>query len=254
MIPLKDGETLSRLFHLNSEPWANAEAYRDAQAYEVDYKQFPAGRRIKLPKPDDSGLLQLLRIRTSCREYRLAPLPLETFSSILKCAYGIVRTTPIANTSSGFFRTVPSAGGLFPLEIYILARAVESLQDGIYHYDTRRHALEMFREGSWFAELDEIMITAPFIREANLIFFLSAVFHRSQKKYGPRGYRYILLETGHVAQNLCLAAAEHELGSLCMGGFYDSRLNKFLELDGLTEAVVYSLAIGLPATMRPSNS
>jgi len=88
------------------------------------------------------------------------------------------------------------------------------------------------------------MITAPFIRDANLIFFLSAVFHRSQKKYGPRGYRYILLEAGHVAQNLCLIAAEFNLGSLCMGGFYDSRLNRFLGFDGLSEAVVYSVAAG----------
>ena len=247
MIPLKDGETLSRLFHLNSEPWSNAEAYREAQDYEVDYKQIPGSRRINLPEPEDTALLKLLRTRTSCREYRLARLSLGAFSTILKCAYGITRTTPIAKIGNGFFRTVPSAGGLFPLEIYVLAREVESLPDGIYHYDPRRQALELFRQGTWFAELDDIMITAPFVREANLIFFLSAVFNRSQKKYGPRGYRYILFEAGHVAQNLCLVAAEFNLGSLCMGGFYDSRLNKFMEFDGLTEAVIYSVAAGYQA-------
>ena len=63
------------------------------------------------------------------------------------------------------------------------------------------------------------MITAPFVREANLIFFLSAIFNRSQKKYGPRGYRYILFEAGHVAQNLCLVAAEFNLGSFMHGRF-----------------------------------
>ena len=78
-------------------------------------------------------------------------------------------------------------------------------------------------------------------------FFLGAVFNRSQKKYGPRGYRYILLEAGHLAQNLCLIAAEFNLGSLCMGGFYDSRLNRFMEFDGLTEAVIYSVAAGYQA-------
>src|SRR5262249_2218738 len=88
MIPLNDAETLSRLFHLNSEPWSNAEAYREAQDYEVDYKQLPGSRRINLPEPEDSALLKLLRTRTSCREYRLARLPLGAFSTILKCAYG----------------------------------------------------------------------------------------------------------------------------------------------------------------------
>ena len=244
MIPLKDGESLSRLFHLNSEPWSNTEAYREAQDYEVDYKQLPGAERISLPAPADVTLLKLLANRTSCRTYRLTPLPAQTFSTILKCAYGINRSVTVPQLGRGLMRTVPSAGGLFPLEIYVLARAVESLADGIYHYDPRRHAVELLREGAWCAELDNIMITAPFIRDANLIFFLSAVFHRSQKKYGPRGYRYILLEAGHVAQNLCLIAAEFNLGSLCMGGFYDSRLNRFLGFDGLSEAVVYSVAAG----------
>src|SRR5215471_7142517 len=246
MIPLKDGETLSRLFHLNSEPWSNAEAYREAQDYEVDYKHLPGSETTNLPQPADSLLLKLLASRASCREYRLTPLPAQTFSTILKCAYGINRAITLPQIGRGFLRTVPSAGGLFPLEVYVLAREVESLPDGIYHYHPRRHAVELFREGAWCAELDGIMITAPFIRDANLIFFLSAVFNRSQKKYGPRGYRYILLEAGHLAQNLCLISAEFKLGSLCMGGFYDSRLNRWLGFDGVSEAVVYSVAVGNP--------
>src|SRR5262249_5451446 len=153
MIPLKDGETLSRLFHLNSEPWSNAEAYREAQDYEVEYKQIPGSRRINLPEPEDSALLKLLRSRTSCRDYRLDRLPFEAFSTILKCAYGISRTTSIAKIGGGFLRSAPSAGGLFPLEVYVLAREVEPLADGIYHYDPRRHAVELFREGTWFSQL-----------------------------------------------------------------------------------------------------
>jgi SagB-type dehydrogenase family enzyme len=85
---------------------------------------------------------------------------------------------------------------------------------------------------------------APLIRGANLILFLSAVFARSQKKYGPRGYRYIMLEAGHAAQNICLSAVEQGLGSLCMGGFLDGGLNNFLGLDSITETVIYSEAVG----------
>ena len=246
MIPLKDGETLSRLFHLNSEPWSNAEAYREAQDYEVEYKELHGAPAISLPAPRDSALLKLLGARTSCREYQLANLPLENFSTILKSAYGITRTSSLPKLGKAYFRSVPSAGGLFPLEVYVLAREVESVSDGIYHYNPRRHSIEQWRAGDCFGELEDSMICAPFIRGTNLIFFVSAIFNRMQKKYGPRGYRYILLEAGHLAQNLCLMAAELKLGSLCMGGYYDSRLNNFLGFDGLTEAVVYSVAVGFP--------
>jgi len=245
IIPFKDGETLSRLFHINSEPWANVEAYRQAQDYEVQYKEMSGlGDPVSLPPPEDSPLLDLLTARDSCREYQLQRMSLETVSTILKCAYGITRTSQMPKVGGGYFRTVPSAGGLFPLEVYVLVREVNGVTDGIYHYNLRNHSLELLRAGRWFSELEQALISAPFILNANLIFFLSAVFKRTQKKYGPRGYRYILLEAGHVAQNLCLVAAEQKMGSLCMGGYTDARLNRFLGFDGVHEAVVYSVAVG----------
>ena len=247
IIPLQDGETLSRLYHLNSEPWPNPEAYREARDYEVEYKEMTGADTLALPAPADSALLELLSARTSCRAYLLRGLSPEVFATLLKCAYGIVRIAPLPKLGGAYFRTVPSAGGLFPLEVYVLAREVGGIADGIYHYNLRRHAIERLREGRWFDELDTIMVSTPFIREANLIFFISAVFKRSQKKYGPRGYRYILLEAGHLAQNLCLAATEQKLGSLCMGGYSDGRLNRFLGFDGISEAVVYSIAVGCAA-------
>ena len=76
---------------------------------------------------------------------------------------------------------------------------------------------------------------------------ISAVFPRTLRKYGARGYRYVLLEAGHVAQTICLLAAEQQLGSLCMGGFWDARLNAFLKFDGTTQAVVYCVGVGHPA-------
>jgi len=247
IIPLKDGESLSRLFHINSEPWSNSEAYEQAKDYEVEYREFSNGNEpIVLPSSNDSPLLQLLAARRSCREYQSKPISLTGLSSLMACAYGITRKGKVANVTNGYFRTVPSAGGLFPLEIYLLARNVEQVPAGIYHYNVRGHSLELLRAGGSFSELDKALIFAPIISDASLIFFLTAVFSRSQKKYGPRGYRYILLEAGHVAQNLCLSATEQGLGSLCMGGYFDGRLNRFLGFDGVSEAVVYSLAVGYP--------
>jgi SagB-type dehydrogenase family enzyme len=112
------------------------------------------------------------------------------------------------------------------------------------HYNVRKHCLEPVSAQLSLPAFAPVLYTYPFIEEANVIIFLSAVFARAQKKYGPRGYRYILLEAGHVVQNMCLLAAAEGLGSLCMGGFLDSRLNAMLGLDGANEAVVYSVAIG----------
>jgi SagB-type dehydrogenase family enzyme len=76
---------------------------------------------------------------------------------------------------------------------------------------------------------------------------LAAVFQRTLKKYGPRGYRYVLFEAGHAAQNVCLLATELDLGSICTGGFYDGRLNRYLGLDGTSEAVLYLVGLGRDA-------
>lgn len=248
MIPADDPTTLSLLFHLNSEPWLNSEAYNQALEYEVEYKEVGgAGEPVALVPPPDSPLLRALRARRSCRTYRPRTLPAETLSALLAGSYGVTRTEVTPSLGTNFLRGVPSAGALFPLELYAVTCDVEGLADGLYHYNVRRHALELIRTEGVFEGLNASLMTGPFVRNANLVVVLAAVFKRSQKKYGPRGYRYILLEAGHVAQTLCLLAAERGLGSLCMGGFHDSRLNRFLGLDGVREAAVYSVGIGHPA-------
>ena len=246
MIPFRDATTLSLLYHLNSEPWLNREAYENS-AYAVNYKEIPeAEQRISLPPPEDSHLMRLLKQRSSCRYYKSQAMPLATLSTLLGGMYGVTRMTPIQGGVSALLRTAPSAGGLFPLEIYALTRDVGGLLDGIHHYAVRTHSLEMMSMGSFFDEQQSFLLVAPFVRQANVIVFTAAVFDRTQKKYGPRGYRYVLLEAGHAAQNLCLVATEQGLGSLCIGGFFDAKLNHFLGFDGVHEAVLYGVAIGYP--------
>jgi SagB-type dehydrogenase family enzyme len=91
------------------------------------------------------------------------------------------------------------------------------------------------------------MLAFPFIQDANVLFFLVGVFAWTQTKYGPRGYRFILLEAGHAAQNICLAATQTGLASLCIGGYLDSKLNRILRLDPVEEGVVYAVAAGYAA-------
>ena len=141
-------------------------------------------------------------------------------------------------------RPVPSAGGLYPLEFYLLVRNVIGLPKGIYHYDAVGDGLEILSDGPWEQQAEVAFPTWAFVKNAPVIFCIGADFARNQSKYGPRGYRYILFEAGHVAQNKCLAAAEMQLATLCMGGFNDRVLNGLVGLDGLTEAIVYTVALG----------
>jgi SagB-type dehydrogenase family enzyme len=249
MLPFEDGTSLSLLYHLNSEPWGNIEAYQSVN-YEVEYKQVtPSSPPLSLPTPSESDMARIAARRWSCRAYEPKTLPLSVLSALLRGSYGITRTDAgLLGGSLVLMRPVPSAGGLFPLEVYVATQRVQGLPDGLHHYNVRNHSLEPISDGPVFKVLQPHLFMFQAIEHANVIVFLAAVFGRSQKKYGPRGYRYVLLEAGHVAQNLCMLSVEQGLGSLCMGGYTDEELNRVLGLTPLKEGVVYSIAVGWPAS------
>jgi SagB-type dehydrogenase family enzyme len=245
ILPLGDTSSLSLLYHLNTEPWQNLEAYE--AAYEVDYKQHAStGDGVPLPALGTSPLYELLRQRCSCRSFERRPLPLADLGALLGGAYGVARTGQLPGVPSLLLRTAPSAGGLYPLELYAMVQEIGDLPDGLHHYNVREHSLEPVRLGAPWTDLRECLMTYEFVASANVVVFLAAVFARTQKKYGPRGYRYVLLEAGHTAQNLCLMAAERGLGSLCMGGFIDTSLYRFLDLEPRCEGAVYAVGVGHP--------
>jgi SagB-type dehydrogenase family enzyme len=244
---VKDPNGLSLLYHLNSEPWLDEEAYRGSPYVQEFINPDPSAAYLPLPASQPSSLTSLIRNRRSVRAYRPAQLAIASLSRLLSDCYGATNVEQLSGGGSFLRRSVPSAGGLYPLEMYVLAHEVEGLEDGIYHYDARGHGLAALQTQASHAALEPIFLTYPFISHANLIVCIVAEFLRTQKKYGPRGYRYMLLEAGHAAQNLCLSATEQGLGSLCMGGFFDSPLNAFLELPPLEQAVLYAVSVGHPA-------
>jgi SagB-type dehydrogenase family enzyme len=247
MMSFGDPTSLSLLYHLNSEPWQNTEAYQNA-GYEIEYKEAEdRDGEVRLAAELSSSLLDTIRARYSCRQFRSDILPLDTLALLLRGTYGILRTDyQIYGGFPTWLRGVPSAGGLFPLELYLLSQRVNELADGLYHYNVRRHSLEPLKTAR-FADFESVLYNYPFIENANIVLLMSAVFPRIQKKYGPRGYRYLLLEAGHAAQNLCLLATTQGLASLCMGGYADARLNAMLGLNPAEEGVVYSVAAGWPS-------
>jgi SagB-type dehydrogenase family enzyme len=247
MIRFEDPTSLSALFHLNSEPWLNDEAYQSAAAAQEFKQPEQVLAETALPAPSQGFLSELLRQRCSCRAYALETLPLSALGDLLAAAYGAVALDEVSNRMKLLRRSVPSAGGLFPLEVYAFLRRTEGLEDGLYHYNVVGHSLQLMRRGDLFPLMEPVFYTYPFILHANLVVCLAAVFRRTQKKYGPRGYRYILLEAGHCGQNFCLKAAELGLSTLCMGGFVDSDLNMMLGLQQKEEGVVYTVAAGYAA-------
>jgi SagB-type dehydrogenase family enzyme len=138
---------------------------------------------------------------------------------------------------------VPSAGALYPLELYLISLAVNDLDRGVYHYHPYRHRLEHLAPLSW-PELRAAAVDASVLESAAAVLVVTAVFWRSRFKYGSRGYRFALLEAGHLAQNAILAATDLDLPALPLGGFYDRRLDEIVSADGLDEAVVHALILG----------
>jgi len=243
-IPVDDPTSLSRLFHLNSEPWLNESAYR-AGPYLQSFKSFPEAPRTLLPATAPTATETLALARHSVRAFSPLPLPLDTLAALLRAGYGLSPPAPMEQGGSFLRRTVPSAGGTYPLDIYAMVANVEGLPAGIHHFDAQGEALELVRPGPWQAQASDMFYTWPYVTDAPVILCLAATFARTQKKYGPRGYRYILMEAGHVAQNLCLAGTELGLASLCMGGFRDSRLNGLVGLKQPEEGIVYTVAFGV---------
>ena len=244
MLEAADTSSLALLYHLNSEPLLlDVEAYEEG--YRSDVKEVWGAGSVALPNRDDVGvLLDLIRRRTSCRQFEPAPLALADLADLLTGTYAVSRAVAVADGLEVNARSVPSAGGLYPLELYLVLQRGETLADGLYHYNVLDHVLERTGAEIDRTALTEALLSAPFLANANAVVFMTAVFDRTLHKYAARGYRYILLEAGHAAQNLCLLATERGLASLCVGGFRDAAINRLLGLDPRTEAAVYCIGVG----------
>lgn len=159
-------------------------------------------------------------------------LSAETLSTLLYSAYGVI--------GGGLRRAVPSAGALYPLELYAFVTRVGGIPAGFYHYDPLRHVLEQLGP----APLPPSAFSQPGVARAQVVLGVTAMLWRTRFKYGLRGYRFALLEAGHVMQNVLLASAALGVSVLPLGGFYDRRLERLLRIDAVNESLVYCAAVG----------
>jgi len=200
----------------------------------------PPSGAIKLPKPVQDGRTSLektLQERRSIRQYKNAPIALSDLSQLLWASQGI--------SGSGGRRTAPSAGALFPLDVYIIAGNVTGLSAGIYSYDPHKHELTRVAEGDARAEISKAALGQSSIKSAPAVLVLSAVYERTTVKYGERGIRYVHMEAGHAAQNIYLQAAALNLGTVVIGAFDDDGIKKVLRMTG-REHPLYLMPVGKP--------
>lgn len=204
----------------------------------IEHKSYSLFAPTPLPRVGGMLLERFLNIRhsTAPREAH-DKISKDTLSYILKCGYGTQKD------GSEHGRTVPSAGKRYPLELYTVAfHNVDDIPPGIYHYGITEHALEPILQTSFSKE--HIRSFAPnheWLIDMNGMMVITGVFGRTTEKYGNRGYRYILLEAGHVAQNLLLAATERGTHMIPIGGVSEENIEKTVGLNATLEGVVYVL-------------
>ncbi len=195
-----------------------------------DLMHIPLSQDIPLPKAALSSVIHAAppEARASVK------VSLKDLSLIFLLTYSIT-----ARTRHGlhdfFYRNAASAGALYPTELYAAAQGVTGLEDGLYHFSIADHGLSLLRKGSFFEQPSEHSSDSP-APFPIVMFFLTAIFFRSSWKYRDRAYRYHLLDTGHVLENLTLALKNLPLPYRCSFDFDDARLNRFLGLDSAMEA------------------
>jgi SagB-type dehydrogenase family enzyme len=195
-----------------------------------------AGVELPPPRALRGRLGGVIASRRSERSDVLRPVRLRDLATLLAASCTAERR------GRGLRRPVPSAGALYPLEAYVVAPAVSGLEPGVYHYDPFRHRLARLGQFG-FADLREALVDQSLADVTAALLVVTAVFWRSRVKYGPRGYRFALLEAGHLVQNALLASADLGLAALPLGGFHDSLLDRLVDADGLDEASLYAVVL-----------
>ncbi len=235
--PAQIGRQVAGAARLDATPDLQISMTRAVRRLPVPQRDLPPPRRPEL------GLWEAIGARRSIREFGGRPIAAGSLGALLTAAYGVTR----ADAETLPLRSVPSGGALFPLELYVAALRVDEIAQGLYHFDPLKCSLGLVR-GSIAAEEVAALSTYPEIVEGcGALIVVAAVFGRTRFKYGLRGYRFALLEAGHVGQNVLLAATALGLGAVPLGGFYDRLTDEFLGLDGVNESTLYMLAVGTAA-------
>ncbi len=194
---------------------------------------------IPLPEPAPlaAELADVLATRRSADSFGSGELPLDVLAGLLVHSYG---TTDIGGRPR---RPTPSAGALYPIDMFVVVERVQGLAKGMYHYDPYRAGLTPVREVD-FEALCQATFLSELARDCAAMIVLGATFWRSRFKYGQRGLRFCLMDAGHLMQSLLLLGTGYSLAVRPIGGFLDDAAASGMDFDGVNEAPLYLMLVG----------
>lgn len=209
----------------------------------IHFKTYPRLDRFFLPKVWKTGSLSaILKHRRSIRQFN-GYVSKEQLSYLLFYSCGLMA---VGKTLDETRRPYPSAGARYPLEVYPLILNCKGIRPGLYHYNVKENSLESLLGEDLTIWLARNTGNEEWITKSAVVFIITGVVERTRVKYRDRGYRYILIEAGHLGQNIVLLATELKLGSCSIGGFIDNQFNRLLDIDKQKEVTLYLIAVGKP--------
>lgn len=199
---------------------------------------------IYLPPPSKKGSISLeeaIARRRSVRDFTPEPISRSELSQILWAAQGISDT-------QGRYRTAPSAGATYPLEVFVVCGkdSIEEIDEGVYQYNINSHSLTLHYKGDARFDLSRAALDEEGIHEAPVDIVICADYERTRTRYGHRAERYVHMETGHAGQNIYLQATALGLATFAIGAFHDEQVSEVLRLEKQYEPL-YIMPVGRPA-------
>jgi SagB-type dehydrogenase family enzyme len=216
----------------------------DAEPAAHEPRSYPGYPRVALPRERARRLVALDRVLVERRTVRRLTTEMpgpRALGRLLQFAHGVWETNGRGPT--------PSAGGLQALELYAVAFAASWLDAGVYHYDRAGHHLSRVVAGADRARWDGLVPSSQQFEGGALLWLVVGDGERVERKYGARGFRFLLLEAGHLMQNLCLVSESLGLSTLPLGGCFEREIARELALPA-GDVVLYAGACGAP---RPSS-
>jgi SagB-type dehydrogenase family enzyme len=222
----------------------------------TEYKTYKNFKRIFLKKPKecflDNKLSEVIFSRKSDRKYNggIYEISLDELSKFISntiAESGRVYSQEEKSLHENFiskYRVYPSGGGRFPLEFYFLVKYAKDIQPGLYHYNVSEHSLEFLQDLETLEKEGEVIHFYSWANHASVHVFTTAVVDRVYRKYGERGYRYLLLEAGVVLQNFYLVGTALKLSTVAVAGVYNKNVENILHIDGKSETLIQTFLLG----------
>jgi len=217
-----------------------------AQPRPASVKRYLHAKQISLPQALTHGEFpRVLAQRRTWRRFSPDAISAADLGTLLGLTWGVQEWAQAPEVGRFALKTSPSGGALHPIEAYVLARNVGGISPGLYHYDAERHKLELLRRGLSGKQITGYLAGQDWFAGAAAVVMMTAVFPRTQWKYKfPRAYRVVLAEAGHLCQTFCLVATWLGLAPFCTMALADSRIERDLGIDGVTESVLYAAGVG----------